>query len=69
MAEKEPKKPDVSAFEGEGDDFEEFAADVPEQPTVEEEGKDLWEADWDDEDTTEDFQQKLKQELGRHMKD
>lgn len=42
---------------------------VPEQPTVEEEGKDLWEADWDDEDTTEDFQQKLRQELERHMKE
>lgn len=27
MADKETKKPDVSAFEGEGDDFEEFAGE------------------------------------------
>lgn len=31
--------------------------------------KDLWQSDWDDEDTTEDFQAKLRQELDRHMKD
>jgi len=31
--------------------------------------KDLWQSDWDDEDTTEDFQSKLRQELDRHMKD
>ncbi len=35
----------------------------------EEESQELWQADWDDEDTTEDFQAKLKQELDRHMKD
>lgn len=27
MADKETKKSDVSAFEGEGDDYEEFAAE------------------------------------------
>lgn len=44
-------------------------AAVSDQPVVEEASKNLWEADWDDEETTEDFQQKLRQELGRHMQD
>jgi DSS1/SEM1 family len=34
-----------------------------------EEGGQLWEADWDDEVTGEDFQDKLKRELDRDMKD
>lgn len=36
---------------------------------AEEENQELWTADWDDEATGEDFQQKLRRELGRHMKD
>jgi hypothetical protein len=35
----------------------------------EDERAELWQADWDDEETTEDFQAKLRQELDRHMKD
>lgn len=35
----------------------------------EEERAELWQADWDDEETTEDFQAKLKQELDRDMKE
>lgn len=44
---------------------------VPEEleASKEEEGKELWQADWDDADTSEDFQAKLKQELDRDMKD
>lgn len=44
---------------------------VPEEleANKEEEGKEMWQADWDDEDSSEDFQAKLKQELDRDMKD
>jgi hypothetical protein len=35
----------------------------------EDERAELWQADWDDEETTEDFQAKLRQELDRDMKD
>lgn len=35
----------------------------------EDERAELWQADWDDEETTEDFQAKLRHELDRHMKD
>lgn len=35
------------------------------QHAAEEENQDLWVADWDDEATGPDFQQRLKQELGR----
>lgn len=47
------------------------ACAVPEELEAgkEEESKEMWQADWDDEDTSEDFQAKLKQELDRHMKD
>ncbi|WIA10684.1 hypothetical protein OEZ85_010864 [Tetradesmus obliquus] len=64
------KQEPVSSLEGE-DEFEEFAAEVPEEleASKEEEGKELWQADWDDADTSEDFQAKLKQELDRDMKD
>lgn len=59
----------LSALEGD-DTFEEFAGQVHvDAAPKEEEGKDLWVADWDDEDTTDDFQAKLRQELDRHMKD
>jgi hypothetical protein len=36
---------------------------------VEEERQELWQPDWDDEDQTEDFSVRLRQELDRHMKD
>jgi hypothetical protein len=47
------------------------ACAVPEEleANKEEEGKEMWQADWDDEDSSEDFQAKLKQELDRDMKD
>lgn len=35
----------------------------------EDERAELWQADWDDEETTEDFQAKLRQELDRDMKE
>lgn len=45
------------------------AAEVQDAANTEEAAADLWQADWDDEDTSTDFQTKLSQELGRHMKD
>jgi hypothetical protein len=36
---------------------------------AEEENQELWQADWDDEETGEDFQQRLQRELGNAMKE
>lgn len=35
----------------------------------EDEGQELWQPDWDDEDSAQDFAAKLRQELDRNMKD
>ncbi|KAF8068357.1 gppA [Scenedesmus sp. PABB004] len=63
MADKDAaKKPEPSSLED--DDFEEFGG-VPEDVAAKEgeAAKDLWQADWDDEDTAADFASQLKQEL------
>jgi hypothetical protein len=36
---------------------------------AEEENQELWTADWDDEAVGESFDERLKRELGRHMKE
>lgn len=55
----------------EDDAFEEFAAHVvkDEAHAAEEENQELWTADWDDEAVGESFDERLKRELGRHMKE
>eukprot|EP00775_Hariotina_reticulata_P008159 gene8161-8350_t len=70
MTEKQDtKQPDVTTLEGD-DMFEEFETGAADTSSLKEEDKkDLWQSDWDDENTTEDFQAKLRQELDRHMKD
>lgn len=46
-----------------------FICAVTKEPDVKEQEEPLWEADWDDQDKTEDFQKKLKRELDKGMKE
>jgi len=69
MTEKQQptKQPDVTLEED--DAFEDFPLEEHKESTAEEQDQQLWQADWDDEDVTEDFQSKLRKELGRHMQE
>lgn len=64
---KDQKAPAEIALE-EDDVFEEFAVGGMEPEVAADETR-MWEAEWDDEDTKEDFQVKLQQELDRSMKE
>ncbi|KAF5836498.1 hypothetical protein DUNSADRAFT_5884 [Dunaliella salina] len=45
------------------DCFEEFESAVGMKVTLEDENRDLWQAEWDDEDVDEDFHVRLREEL------
>eukprot|EP00200_Dunaliella_tertiolecta_P000616 CAMPEP_0202362422 /NCGR_PEP_ID=MMETSP1126-20121109/14603_1 /ASSEMBLY_ACC=CAM_ASM_000457 /TAXON_ID=3047 /ORGANISM="Dunaliella tertiolecta, Strain CCMP1320" /LENGTH=78 /DNA_ID=CAMNT_0048956595 /DNA_START=29 /DNA_END=265 /DNA_ORIENTATION=+ len=60
---KKPAAPQEEDVQVEVDCFEEFESAVGMKVTLEDENRDLWQAEWDDEDVDEDFHVRLRDEL------